>query len=322
MTAATDTAAGSGLVGPAQVEAFQRDGAICLRGVFKQWIAPLQRGVEVNMTEPGDYGSENTTPGEPGRFFDDYCNWQRISEFKRFVLDSDAARIAAEVMGSRTAQFFHDHVLVKEPGTCKRTPWHQDIPYYCVDGRQTVSFWMPLDPVPRETSLRIVKGSHRWDKLVRPVAWLTDADFYQADDDYMDLPDVDGQPERYEILSWALQPGDAVLFSTAPRAIRPESAGAPFRTAGWATTCVSSNAAAGPRRPTRESARRPASGCARTGSRSSGHAMAPQPGESAGTIRILFFRECAFSSSHRIVRAAGRLASLLFSCRHLAVVAI
>jgi hypothetical protein len=196
MTAATDTAAGSGLVGPAQVEAFQRDGAICLRGVFKQWIAPLQRGVEVNMTEPGDYGSENTTPGEPGRFFDDYCNWQRISEFKRFVLDSDAARIAAEVMGSRTAQFFHDHVLVKEPGTCKRTPWHQDIPYYCVDGRQTVSFWMPLDPVPRETSLRIVKGSHRWDKLVRPVAWLTDADFYQADDDYMDLPDVDGQPER------------------------------------------------------------------------------------------------------------------------------
>jgi ectoine hydroxylase-related dioxygenase (phytanoyl-CoA dioxygenase family) len=183
MTAATDTAdtaEGSELVGPAQVEAFQRNGAICLRGVFKQWIAPLQRGVEANMTEPGDYGSENTTPGEPGRFFDDYCNWQRIPEFKRFVHDSDAARIAAEVMGSRTAQFFHDHVLVKEPGTRKQTPWHQDIPYYCVDGRQTVSFWMPLDPVPRETSLRIVKGSHRWDKLVRPVAWLTDADFYQV----------------------------------------------------------------------------------------------------------------------------------------------
>jgi len=218
MTAATDTATGSGLVEPglvepAQVEAFQRDGAICLRGVFKQWIAPLQRGVEANMTEPGDYGSENTTPGEPGRFFDDYCNWQRIPEFKRFVHDSDAAPIAAEVMGSRTAQFFHDHVLVKEPGTRKQTPWHQDIPYYCVDGRQTVSFWMPLDPVPRETSLRIVKGSHRWDKLVRPVAWLTDADFYQADDDYMDLPDVDAEPGRYEILSWALQPGDAVAFS-------------------------------------------------------------------------------------------------------------
>ena len=202
-----------GLVTPADVAAYRRDGAVCLRGIFTSWIDLLERGVEANIATPGDYGAENTQPGEPGRFFDDYCNWRRIPEFERFVLHSDAARIAAEIMGSRTAQFFHEHVLVKEPGTDKRTPWHQDIPYYCVEGHQTVSFWMPLDPVPRETSLRIIKGSHRWKKMVRPVKWLTDADFYEDSEAFMDLPDLEAVPGRYETLSWALEPGDAVLFS-------------------------------------------------------------------------------------------------------------
>lgn len=208
-----DDGDGRGLLASTDVEAFQRDGAVCLRGIFTAWISSLERGVEANMAAPGDYGAENTKPDEPGRFFDDYCNWRRIPEFERFVLESDAARIAAEVMGSRTAQFFHEHVLVKEPGTEKRTPWHQDIPYYCVEGHQTVSFWMPLDPVPRETSLQIIKGSHHWDKMVRPVKWLSDADFYDDEDAFMDLPDIDAEPDRHEIVSWALAPGDAVLFS-------------------------------------------------------------------------------------------------------------
>lgn len=32
------------------------------------------------------------------------------------------------------AAFYHDHVLVKEPGAESETPWHQDQPYYPVDG--------------------------------------------------------------------------------------------------------------------------------------------------------------------------------------------
>jgi hypothetical protein len=41
-----------------------------------------------------------------------------------------------------------------------RTPWHQDQPYYNIDGFQTASFWIPLDPVPRESTLEFVAGSH------------------------------------------------------------------------------------------------------------------------------------------------------------------
>ncbi|HKY95764.1 MAG TPA: phytanoyl-CoA dioxygenase family protein [Kiloniellales bacterium] len=199
------------LVTAEDIEAYRRDGAICLRGLFKPWLATIEAGIARNMAEPGPYASENLKPGEPGRFFDDYCNWERIAEFRDVVLNSPAAAVAAAVMGSQSAQFFHDHVLVKEPGTHRATPWHQDIPYYFTDGRQTVSFWIPIDPV-REATLRVVAGSHRWEKWVLPVKWLTDADFYAAGGDYLPVPDPDAEPGRYRVLEWPLEPGDAVLF--------------------------------------------------------------------------------------------------------------
>ena len=96
-------------------------------------------------------------------------------------------------MGSRTAQFFHDHVLVKEPGTQKATPWHQDMPYYFVDGRQTVSFWIPIDPV-KEATLRVVAGSHKWDRMILPVRWLDDSSFYATKESYRPVPDPDHDP--------------------------------------------------------------------------------------------------------------------------------
>ncbi len=196
----------------ADLAAYWRDGAICARGLFADWVAPLARGVERNMAEPGPYASENLREGEPGRFFDDYCNWERIPEFRDFVLHSPAARLAARAMGSTCAQFFHEHVLVKEPGTSKPTPWHQDMPFYFVEGRQTVSIWIALDPVDRATCPQFVAGSHRWEKRVRPQHWLDESDFYDRDEGYMDVPDIDADRQAYEILSWELAPGDAIFF--------------------------------------------------------------------------------------------------------------
>ena len=194
-------------------EAFDRHGAVCLRGVFADWIETLRAGVERNLAEPGPYFADNVVAGGGGRFWDDYCNWQRIPEFRRMITQSGAARLAAEVMGSGSAQFFHEHVLVKEPHTVKPTPWHQDAPYYFVDGNHTVSFWLPLDPVSAAATLRLVAGSHRWPKPVLPVKWLDNADFYAAERErYMSLPDLDATDSDTTILEWEMQPGDAVLF--------------------------------------------------------------------------------------------------------------
>ena len=103
------------------------------------------------------------------------------------------------------------HVLVKEPGTAKSTPWHQDAPYYFVDGADTVSFWVPVDPV-NESTVRMIAGSHQWDKLVLPVRWLSNEDFYSDSDDYLPVPDPDAEPDKFNVLEWPMEPGDAVAF--------------------------------------------------------------------------------------------------------------
>lgn len=191
------------------VQDFQRDGAVLIKGLWADWVDVLRDGVARNMAQPSEYAAENLKPGEGGRFFDDYCNWQRIPEFEQVIRQSDVADVASRLMGSDYVQLFHDHVLVKEPGTARATPWHQDGPYYFVGGRQTVSFWSPLDPV-REASLRCVAGSHRWEKEVLPTRWLSESNFYADSDKYMPVPDPDAEGMR--VLEWEMEPGDAVAF--------------------------------------------------------------------------------------------------------------
>lgn len=192
------------------IEAFQRDGAVVIRGLWADWIDTIAAGIERNLREPGPYAAENLKPGDQGRFFDDYCNWERIPEFVDVVRHSPAAETAAALMGSQSVQMFHDHVLVKEPGTTKPTPWHQDGPYYFVEGRQNVSFWSPMEPVS-EATLRCVAGSHLWEKQVLPTRWLAETSFYPDPENYRPVPDPDAEGMR--VLEWDLEPGDAVAFN-------------------------------------------------------------------------------------------------------------
>lgn len=190
--------------------AFKHDGAACLRSVFIDWVEIMANGIERDMREPGPLVSNLLGAGEPGRFFDDYCNWQRIPEFTKTVYESPAAQLAAFYMQSESAQFFHEHVIVKEPGTQKPTPWHCDIPYYFIHGVQTISFWIPIDPV-KDATLRLVAGSHLWDRPVQPVKWVDSTNFYDSDADYLSVPDPDCDPNM-RVLEWQMEPGDAVIF--------------------------------------------------------------------------------------------------------------
>jgi len=198
-------------ISQSQIDSFQADGAVLIRALFRDWIEVIRAGIERNLAAPGPYAADNLEPGEPGRFFDDYCNWQRIPEFEEVILHSGVGQVAASLMRSRQVQVFHDHVLVKEPGTTRPTPWHQDSPYYFVDGMQTVSFWSPMDPVD-DATLRCVAASHRWDKPVLPVRWLSEENFYPDEDAYLPLPDPDANPDKYRVLEWKMAPGDAVAF--------------------------------------------------------------------------------------------------------------
>ena len=193
-----------------EIEIYQDQGAIVVKNLFKPWIDLLREGFEKVLNKPGPHARENVTNKE-GRFFEDYCNWQRINEFQKFAEESPAAQIVAEATGSKSIQLFHEHIFVKDPGTFKETPWLQDMPYYCVDGNDTGSFWIPLDPVTKENSLQVLLGSHRFPKLFRPTIWSNDKPWYKDNDNFMDMPDITKMEKN--ILSSEMNIGDAILFN-------------------------------------------------------------------------------------------------------------
>lgn len=198
-----------------EILAFQTNGAICLRNVFEdKWLSLLSKGIETNLASPGPY-SESLYDENNSVFFNDYCQWQHIPEFKLFIYDSIAKDIAKVLMQTKRIGFYHEHILIKTPNNKKLTPWHHDQPYYPIEGNDLCSIWLPLDPVPLEASLRFIKGSHLWNGLFIPRKFETHR-HYDFDktlhQEYKTMPDIDAQPELYDILSWHLSPGDCVVF--------------------------------------------------------------------------------------------------------------
>ena len=100
-----------------QIDNYKKDGAIKIPSLFTEWINEIKEGIDFNIDNPSLYGAENTKKGQKGRFFDDYCNWQRIPQFENIIKNSDARNVAAQLMGSMNVQYFHDHVLYKSAGS-------------------------------------------------------------------------------------------------------------------------------------------------------------------------------------------------------------
>jgi ectoine hydroxylase-related dioxygenase (phytanoyl-CoA dioxygenase family) len=205
------SAADTAVVPTETIDAFRTDGAVLLKGFFGDWVETLRAGIERNLAEPGPHQRIYTPQGSTGRFVGDYCNWARIPEYRDFVFNSPAAAIASRLMGSRTVRIFHEHVLIKEPGTREPTPWHHDQPYYCIDGAQNVSLWMPLDFVPRDICVEFVAGSHGWGRWFRPRKFSGIA-YDHKTDRLEDMPDIGAHREDYRLLSWDVEPGDAIAF--------------------------------------------------------------------------------------------------------------
>ena len=90
------------------VQDYARDGAVLVRGLFAPWVEQLRAGIEKNMAAPTQQ-MPTLKPGEQGRFFDDYCNWDKIAEFRDTIFAPEVAQAAARLMQSPRVQLFHDH---------------------------------------------------------------------------------------------------------------------------------------------------------------------------------------------------------------------
>jgi ectoine hydroxylase-related dioxygenase (phytanoyl-CoA dioxygenase family) len=203
-----------------EVEAFRRDGVVCLREVLDPAsVAALAAPIEALLGEPemadltgmaatGTAGDSART----GRFSAGVDHWRTHPELRSFAGDSALPAAVGALLQSTRVTLWEDSVLVKEPGTRERTVWHQDLGYFNVEGEQLCTTWVPLDPVTAATgAVRFARGSHTWGKAFRPNLFVSDDPIPGTEGDA--VPDVDALAARgdVEILCFDLGPGDLTV---------------------------------------------------------------------------------------------------------------
>ena len=195
------------------IDNYQNHGVALVKNVISNdWLKKLAAGVKKNFENPSQYKCVYEKENGKEIFYDDYCNWDRIKEYKEFIFESNISDVAKELMQSLKINLFHEHVLVKEIGSKKRTPWHQDQSYYCVNGKDNCSFWIPLDEVNKSSSPEFVIGSNKWNKQFLPTKFFGHS-YEQKDGEFEHIPNIENNRKKYKIKSWKVSPGDAVVFN-------------------------------------------------------------------------------------------------------------
>jgi len=207
---------------PDEIETYHRDGVLLLPGMFdKDWIELLNKGLDANIEAP-TRRSRIWYKDTSGRsMFYDHTAWKGIEEYRKFIFNSPAAQICGQLMRSTTINFFFDSVFVRSTGTQFETPWHQDEPYWSVEGYDACSIWMPLGPVKQKNALSFVPGSHRLKTVFKQYNFgdlnpvrkknVDQVDF--SDIAEQEFPDINADPKRFGVVSWDMQPGDCIAFN-------------------------------------------------------------------------------------------------------------
>jgi ectoine hydroxylase-related dioxygenase (phytanoyl-CoA dioxygenase family) len=206
-----------------EIATYHRDGVVLLPGMFDgDWIDLLRRGLAANCDDPTDRSRVWDRDAQGRTMFYDSQAWRRIAEYRQFIFDSPAAAIASRLMGSACINFYFDAVFVRSPGSQFATPWHQDEPYWSVEGYDTCTIWMPLVSVKRQNALAYVPGSHRLDSVYYQYNFgdlnpdgktgVDQVDFSHVAE--LALPDINADPEGFGVVSWDMQPGDCVAFNS------------------------------------------------------------------------------------------------------------
>ena len=207
---------------PDEIETYHRDGVLLLPGMFdKDWIELLNKGLDANIEAP-TRRSRIWYKDTSGRsMFYDHTAWKGIEEYRKFIFNSPAAQICGQLMRSTTINFFFDSVFVRSTGTQFETPWHQDEPYWSVEGYDACSIWMPLGPVKQKNALSFVPGSHRLKTVFKQYNFgdlnpvrkknVDQVDF--SDIAEQEFPDINADPKRFGVVSWDMQAGDCIAFN-------------------------------------------------------------------------------------------------------------
>eukprot|EP00283_Hemiselmis_rufescens_P015087 CAMPEP_0173438556 /NCGR_PEP_ID=MMETSP1357-20121228/20478_1 /TAXON_ID=77926 /ORGANISM="Hemiselmis rufescens, Strain PCC563" /LENGTH=277 /DNA_ID=CAMNT_0014403859 /DNA_START=77 /DNA_END=910 /DNA_ORIENTATION=+ len=196
-----------------RVETFQEEGCLIIRGMVQgDLLERLRKEIDRHVEDISPLGDVVHRPPDAGRFIQDYCSYSRFPVYRE--VGRLVAPAMAELMGSRTVRLYQDQLLVKEAGTGSwKTHWHADQPYFDIDGKQTISIWIPVDDVPRESSLEFVAKSHSRPYYLPRSFVDGKAKWFPESAGLEEVPDIERDRAAFPIRGWDARPGDALLHN-------------------------------------------------------------------------------------------------------------
>lgn len=169
----------------------------------------VKKAIQYSNDNPSPFSSKIGNNERP--FFHDYWTYKKNNFVKKLLSKKKIIEKIKTVTGNKSISFFHDHILVKNPGS-PSTPWHHDRPYYFIDGPNNFSIWITPDYINEENSLAFCKGSHKSKNTYVPVDFnnekmLTkDSNLKILTEEMVEIESKKG------ILSFRMKPGDAIFF--------------------------------------------------------------------------------------------------------------
>lgn len=203
------------LITPEVIEQYKTDGVVYIpQAIHPEWLLLIELGIE-RIRNSGSPYIQRFFADLPGEFLDMVRHFDSTPEFQRLLYDSPIADMISRLIDSEEIWLLFDHVFVKDGGPCRKTPWHQDLPYWPVEGSKIASMWITLDPIPKEECLEFIPGSHRqtiYDGF-NPQEAANDPTLpFYGGGELPRLPDIEAERDKWNIVSWDIQPGDIVLL--------------------------------------------------------------------------------------------------------------
>lgn len=201
------------------IATFQRDGVVLIRqAVSGTWVDRMRRMAELQLDAPGRFSNDQSQDDGGGRLFTDRYLWRENAEIRAFAFESGVAALVGQLMQSRFARLYFDHLLVKEPNTVAPTPWHQDVPYWPFMGRKIASAWVALsDATVHGSAMEFVRASHLDGNYYAPAVFgdvkRSSSAEWQTRSTSTPVPDINANRDEFDIVGWDMKAGDAVIFS-------------------------------------------------------------------------------------------------------------
>ncbi|MBT3428759.1 MAG: phytanoyl-CoA dioxygenase [Gammaproteobacteria bacterium] len=198
-------------------ESFQREGVVFQSQVLDNDAMTFARkAYEWSLTNPGK-GATRLIPGTPGTFYGDLANPRCFDAYSDVNTRTVIPQLVTALWGKPDIWFMYEQIFKKTGGShgrpARRTPWHQDLPYLPVEGNDLAVVWISFEPLNKNESLELVRGSH--------LRTLYDGSKFDPRDDTEPLygtgelprlPDIEKNRKDYDIVSFAIEPGDVVIF--------------------------------------------------------------------------------------------------------------